>query len=66
MTKRSEKLLGIMINNELTWKEQLYVETRREEDKSPGLISQPFQRVGILRRLSKCMSKSRVRITAEC
>ena len=62
---RSEKLLGIIINNELTWKEQLYGETWREEDNAPGLIPQLSQRVGILRRLSKCMSKSRLKIFAE-
>ena len=62
---RSEKLLGIIINNELTWKEQLYGETWREEDNAPGLIPQLSQRVGILRRLSKCMSRSRLKIFAE-
>ena len=44
----SEKLLGVIINNRLSWKDHLY----GDEDNS-GLISQLKQRVGTLKRLSK-------------
>ena len=38
----SEKLLGVIINNQMTWKEHLYGETWRPDDKNncPGLIPQ--------------------------
>ena len=59
----SEKLLGIVINNRLTWKEHLYGETWREVDKNEvGLIPQLSQRVGILKRLSKYMSRERLKL----
>ena len=53
----SEKLLGVVINNILSWKEHLY-----GDDENPGLISQLKQRVGTLRRLSKYMSKERLKM----
>ena len=60
---RSEKLLGLVINNELTWQEHLHGETWRTGDKNaPGLIPQLSQRVGILKRLSKFMSKKRLNL----
>ena len=38
---RSEKLLGIVINSEMTWKDHLYGESWRKGDlNSPGLMSQ--------------------------
>ena len=52
----SEKLLGVVINNKLSWKEHLY-----GDKDNPGLISQLKQRVGTLRRLSKYMSKERLK-----
>ena len=43
---KSEKLLGVIINNELTWKEHLHGETWRENgENSPGLIAQLGQRL---------------------
>ena len=48
----SEKLLGVTINNKLSWKDHLY-----GDKDNPGLVSQLKQRVGTLRRLSKYMSK---------
>ena len=50
---KSEKLLGVIINNELTWKEHLHGETwRGDGENAMGLIPQLAQRVGILRKLS--------------
>ena len=63
METRSEKLLGVIINNELTWKEHLYGETWRVGGQnSVGLIPQLSQRVGILKKLSKYVSKERLKL----
>ena len=53
----SEKLLGLVVNNRLSWKEHLH-----GDQENPGLISQLKQRVGTLRRLSKYMSKERLKM----
>ena len=53
----SEKLLGVIINNKLSWKDHLY-----GDKDNPGLVSQLKQRVGTLRRLSKYMSKERLKM----
>ena len=52
----SEKLLGLVINNELTWKNHLY----GDED-NQGLIPKLSKRVGMLQRLSKFMPKQRLK-----
>ena len=44
----SEKLLGLIINNTLTWKQHLY-----GDDENCGLLKQLSQRIGILKRLRK-------------
>ena len=36
----SEKLLGILVNGDMTWKEHLYGEDWRIEKNEPGLLSQ--------------------------
>ena len=51
-----EKLLGVRINNELTWKAHLYGDASTE-----GLITQLSKRVGILSKLSKHMNKTRIK-----
>ena len=55
----SEKLLGVVINNEMTWKNHLYGDTN-----NTGLIPQLSQRIGILKKLSRRMSKARLRVFA--
>ena len=55
--EETEKLLGVIINNRLSWKDHLY----GDED-NPGLISQLKQRVGTLRRLSRYMSTERLKM----
>ena len=63
---RSEKLLGVIINNQMTWREHLHGEDWRTDGKnSPGLISQLSQRLGILRKLSKVASKKKLKMIAE-
>ena len=60
----SEKLLGLIINNELTWRHYLYGESWRlpEKDNLPGLLSQLSQRVGMLRKLEKIVPKKKFRM----
>ena len=62
---RSEKLLGVILSNTMTWREHLYGETwRTEGENSQGLIPQLSQRVGILRKLSIFAPKKKLRIIA--
>ena len=56
----SEKLLGVRMNNELSWKSHLY-----GDEENIGLIQQLSQRVGVIRKLSTKMNKERLRIFAE-
>ena len=56
----SEKLLGVVVNNTLTWKEHLYGDNENE-----GLITQLKKRVGTLKRLAKYMNKSRLSMLSE-
>ena len=59
---KSEKLLGLTVNNQLSWKEYLHGEKWREEDNSTGLISQLSQRAGILSKLVHLMPTQRFRL----
>ena len=60
---KSEKLLGVIINNKLTWQEHLHGETwRKGDENATGLIPQLSQRVGILKRMSKYMNKKRLEL----
>ena len=52
---RNSYILGIVINNSLTWKNHLYGDSEND-----GLIPQLAKRIGILKKLSKRMSKSRL------
>ena len=52
----SEKLLGVVLNNHLTWKYHLY-----GDKDNKGLISQLSQRLGMLNRLSRYMSKEKLK-----
>ena len=54
---KSEKLMGVVLNNTMTWQEHLHGEDWREEDNCPGLIPQLSQRLGLLRKLSTYTSK---------
>ena len=62
---RSEKLLGVIINSKMTWREHLHGENWRTDKNSPGLIPQLSQRLGILRKLSAVASKKKLRMIAE-
>ena len=56
---QSERLLGLTVNNQLTWTEYLYGEKWRTEDNSVGLISQLNQRVGLLTKFVHLMPNSK-------
>jgi hypothetical protein len=53
----SEYLLGMVVNNRLSWKEHL-----QGDHENPGLISPLKQRVDTLRSLSKDMGKERLQM----
>ena len=56
----SERLLGLVINNSLTWDNHLH-----GNDEHKGLITKLSQRAGIIRKLSFVMPKERLIIFAE-
>ena len=60
---KDEKLLGVIMSNNLTWSTHLYGNKLQGKDKLVGLIPQLSQRVGILRSLSKVMSVNQLRNT---
>ena len=55
----SERLLGMVINNTMTWEHHLY-----GNDEHKGLISKLSQRSGIIWKLSFIMPKDKLRIFA--
>ena len=59
---KSERLLGLTVNNQLTWKEYLYGEKWREVDNAVGLVPQLAQRVGILSKIAKLMPSNRLKL----
>ena len=56
----NEKLLGVRINNTLTWHHHLY-----GNDKEKGLVNKLSHRVALLLKLSKVMPRSQLRIISE-
>lgn len=63
---RSEKLLGITINNKMTWQEHFYGESWRPEgENNKGLIPQLSQRLGILRKIAPVASRKKLIIIAQ-
>ena len=62
----SEKLLGVIISSNLSWKEHIYGEKWRTGNVHPrGLLSALSKRVGILKKLSKYCSRSKLCLLAE-
>ena len=55
----SEKLLGLIVNSEMTWKDYLYGEKWRNKDNFKGLLPQLSQRVGMLKRLVRIVPKKK-------
>ena len=54
---KSEKLLGVMMSNNLNWSSYLYGNKLSGKNKVLGLIPKLSQRVGMLGKLSKLMTK---------
>ena len=48
----SEKLLGVVVNNEITFKNHLYGDTENE-----GLVQQLARRVGVIKKMSRHMNR---------
>ena len=58
----SEKLLGVVISEDLTWAPYLWGETWREEDKNwPGLVPTLTRRLSLLKYLARLSSKEKMR-----
>ena len=55
----SEKLLGMIINNKLTWSHHLH-----GDKENKGLISKLSQRAGLIRRLSQFMPQKQLKIVS--
>ena len=60
-----EKLLGMVISNDLTWKTYLHGNNKAGNEKIVGLLSKLSQRVGILSRLRRVMNNSQFRNVSE-
>ena len=50
----SEKLLGVIVNNTLTWKDHIY-----GNDENQGLLKQLSKRIGILKKLRPLMNNKK-------
>ena len=57
----SEKLLGIVISQDMTWTPHLWGETWRPKDNHPGLIPSLLQCLGLLRHLGRFSSKPKMK-----
>ena len=55
----SEKLLGVVLDNDLSWKTHLYGDKDHE-----GLIPQLSKRIGVMKQLSKYMNKEKLMLFA--
>ena len=59
---KSEKLLGLVIDNKLSWKETLYGEKWRSDGNAKGLIPQLSQRAGLLSKIVHLMPPHRFKL----
>lgn len=56
-----EKLLGVIINQDLTWSHHLLGETWRAQNNSPGVIHQLLKRLGIIKYRARSSSHQKLR-----
>ena len=59
---QSERLLGLTVNNRMTWSDYLHGEQWRTEDNCIGLIPQLNQRVGLLSKFAHLMPKEKFKL----
>merc|ERR1712082_118892 len=57
----SEKLLGVIISQDLSWAPHLWGETWRPKGNHPGLIPTLIQRLALLRHLSRFSSRAKMK-----
>ena len=57
----AEKLLGVIVSNDLSWRTHLHGNNKTGKDKITGLLTKLSQRVGMLKRLAKVMPKNKFR-----
>ena len=55
----SEKLLGLVINNQLTWRNHLY-----GDDENEGLVQQLSKRLGVMKKLARVMNRKNLEFFA--
>ena len=55
----SEKLLGMVVNNELTWKNHLYGDVDNE-----GLVQQLSKRIGMMKKMARVMDRKNLQFFA--
>ena len=60
-----EKLLGITMSNDMTWKTFLHGNKESGKDKEIGLFKKLSQRIGMLKQLSKFMSSNQLKKISE-
>ena len=58
----SEKLLGVVISEDMTWRPHIWGESWRESDNWRGIIPQLLQRLGMLRYLGRVTSNDKMRV----
>ena len=57
---QSEKLLGVIVSQDLTWHDHLWVETWRDNKNHPGIIPHLIKRLGLLRHLGRLSSRNKL------
>ena len=62
---KDEKLLGILMSNNYSWNSHLYGNGKKGKDKVMGLIPKLSQRVGMLGKLNKYMTRDQFRQTSD-
>ena len=60
-----EKLLGILMSNSLSWNKYLYGNKKQGKEKVIGLIPKLSQRVGMLSKLNRYMTREQFKQTSD-
>ena len=62
---KDEKLLGVLMSDSYSWNSHLYGNGKKGKEKVLGLIPKLSQRVGMLGKLNKYMSRDQFRATCD-